>query len=267
MVQHTDVETRGGFGIEHQFGTSIAEGIATLSKKTETPHHAPVARNILLIAGVNGAGKGEIEHLFPPELVHGMSAAYIPEVCTWWNYLTVEQQRVFAGARIDEGDRHLFVGVVLSPEMMLPRPDDSDEVKLRAYTLKSKFAKIITLYMQWARDPEHGGHTHAVIDRVFRSINTRNGVISGVRTLSDFEYPFCHLGPYVNVKMVYIDAEIRRKDDIRAETERDLLKVWRVFRHHFPDKFIVVDNNGSKEEYLAQVQEVAPQLRAFLELD
>jgi hypothetical protein len=88
-------------------------------------------------------------------------------------------------------------------------------------------------------------------------------VVEGLRTLSDLECFFVHWQGLVQPVVVEINVEERMEDlgHHQMETEGDLLQLLPVFRSN---DWIVVENNGSVEEYMRRLERVIPELRAKL---
>lgn len=226
--------------------------------------HVPTRPNILVLAGVNGAGKSPLEVIaseYGP--VKGMSSICAEEVAKRWNKLSPRDRFSWLGnAPYPEVHTHLLE-CKLSAINIDPLPAAAGAVKDIAYKMKCALGKFITRVMWEVRSPDMGGDAHSVVANAFLFVRT-GGTLSGWRTPPDFHFGFCKMLPYVNLRVIYIDAEERQKDVIRGHTERELMAIVPLLKEHFPESLRVVTNNGSREEYEKKVAEMVPEIERFL---
>ncbi len=242
----------------------LADLLEHHAKHVETPHQPLRKRRILAVAGVNGAGKSAIENLFPAEMIYGMSSGFIPEIIEWWNRLA-PQEKALELEKVKPELRPFFKRQ-LKLDMILPLSSFSAQKIEETYLRKDAFGKVISDYLQRARNPHFGGHAHAVIERAVSSIRTQHAVITGVRSLGDFEYLLTGVGQNVEVGFVYIDAATRMADRVRGETERDLLRIWQDLFAFYEGFAAVIDNNGTQEAFQRNVARETASLQAFVGL-
>jgi hypothetical protein len=191
-----------------------------------------------------------------------------------WNALSEAERQDFIDRLVKEENKHLVStrSLKIADFKVMGKPTKAK--KKVVYDLKNAFGGIFTYYLQIIRDKDivlngRPGYPEIVIERQWQqSLHMPTAVFSGARTLSDFQYLIEHaLLEHVELAIVYVDSDIRQKDNIRGVTEQDLL----LFRHDllrlFEDlggKVWIIESNCSHEVYKKNVALVAREIQEFM---
>jgi hypothetical protein len=229
---------------------------------------------ILMVVGVNGAGKtGVVKKAEPETTVWGdCSPEFIRTFLetTWKQMPLHEKIRKLDECEIPIEDRVILLG---KPHLdhFVPSIFANDDVQSVAHARKNRCRKLWQWAMQVARNRELGGNPHAVVVNLFTNLmaTTTNGAMGlGFRGMPDWEFVFLMalLHRNFDFRVVYLNAEVRMAATM-GDIEKDLVDVVHLFHEMLPSYFMgMVSNEGEEETFLTKVDEYMPSWLRFIRM-